>query len=177
MPSERIIEEICTNPENLVKQYTIFEFPKENSSTLETHLRSIFSGVSHQIAEFYHWGLDIKKNMITQKLQLVLEALTNSVAHSLEKSIHYGLFLGDKGVCHGFRDFGDYFKSSIIKQKFENKEEVAKKDGITKGFSGCHAGVEHYLYPYSDTIEVDTNKGILYCVQLKKSLDKNVSRE
>ena len=64
----------------------------------------------------------------------------------------------------GLIDEGGYFKSEKTKKTFENKIPLTERHG--RG-----VGINHYLYPHSDIIEVDTKEGVLYCVQFKSSLE------
>ena len=75
---------------------------------------------------------------------------------------HYGLFLGDKGLSQGFKDFGNYFKCEKTKEIWENKIPV--KSTKNSNFSGKGAGKKFMSIAF-DLIEVDTKKGILYCIQ------------
>jgi len=175
MPSQRILEEICSDL-TPIRQY--FYIPTALSKRkMEETCRGITCAVSNQIAEYYKWGVDIIENMETQKMVLIFDALLNSIFHGSKNvdPVSYGLFIGDKGVCHGFRDSGDYFKSEEIKRLFENKIPLTEFGIAEPGISGHSYGVRGYIYGYSDFIEVDTSKGVLYCVQLKKSLDRKNS--
>src|SRR3989339_105931 len=81
----------------------------------------------------------------------------------------YTLF--QKGICYGFQDSGDYFKSEHTKRIYENKIPIIKNQSIENGLQRFRVGVTNFLYPYSDLIEVDTKKGVLYCIQLKESIE------
>jgi hypothetical protein len=92
------------------------------------------------------------------------EGIKNAIAHGPKEKefFEYGLFLGDEGICQGFRDFGDYFKSEEIKKIWENK--ISRESTNKSSFSGKGIGNEA-MYELSDLIEVDIEKGILYCTQ------------
>ncbi|GAI37326.1 unnamed protein product, partial [marine sediment metagenome] len=137
-------------------------------------IRTTVSGLLYQIAEYYRWALDITKNMNTQKVGEVFgESLTNAISHGSGNRypVFYGLFMGDKGVCYGFQDRGDFFKRKDIKEKFENKEHPEEFNKGLEGLSGGKYGID-VIFNSSDIIEVDIGEGILYCVQFKKSLKK-----
>lgn len=177
MPSDRVLEEICGDREELVFHY--IEIPSGLSNKqIERTLRSILVGTIYQVAENFKWGLDVRGQMRTKKLLIVNEALKNAVVHGSrnQSSVQYGLFLGDLGVCYGFRDGGDYFRSEEVKRLFESKTPVTRFQRPTEEFlrlSGWGAGVNKHIYPYSDIIEVDTGEGVLYCVQYKRSLERS----
>lgn len=78
-------------------------------------------------------------------------------------------FFGSKGVCYGFNDGGNFFKKPEIKNQLENKISFEEFDKNPRG-DCCNVGFD-LIYRDSDFIEVDSNKGILYLVQLRyKSL-------
>lgn len=176
MPSEKIIKKIQGNFP-LIKQYTSFPL-KLNPRVAEETIRTFLTGIMHQVAEYYRWELDIGKNMDSQKLLVISEAINNGIIHGSKNKdfMDFGLFLGTKGVCYGFRDKGNYFKDEKIKEKWENKIALTEFGKGLEGFGnyGCKVGVNEIIYECSDIIEVDTEKGILYCVQFKKSLERKV---
>ncbi len=71
---------------------------------------------------------------------------------------------------HGvYNVIGEFFKDAQIKHQLENKVFFTKFDKNPR--SKCvNVGYNHYIFPYSDLIEVDSDKGILYCVQLKENI-------
>jgi hypothetical protein len=179
MPSQRILEEICGEVSPKV-QYTVFpadpDFPSDSSKERwEETLRHFTTGLIYQIADNFMWAVEPVKKMKTQKIGLAPEAIQNALAYSPinTEPIVYGLFMGPKGVCHGFKDGGDFFRSEAVKEMFENKVWIKEFDEAIKGVSGWRIGVNRHIYPFSDIIEVDTKEGILYCVQLKSSLQIN----
>lgn len=175
MPSDRVLEEICGDREELIFYHT--RIPSGLSQRqIEATLTLILVGAMNQIAENFGWGLGIQNRMNAQRVIVVWEALKNAIVYGSRNQapVYYGLFLGDKGVCHGFKDEGDYFKSEDVKRRFENKDTITEFQQVPEefsGFSGYRAGVNHHIYPYSDIIEVDTGEGVLYCVQYRRSLE------
>lgn len=171
-PSKRILETICAD-NKLITQYTVFP-PNSSEEALEDTIRTGVSGLIYQVAEYYRWSLDIRKNMNTQRFGEVFgEALTNAISHGSKNKylVFYGLFMGDKGVCHGFKDRGYFFRREDIKRKFESKEHPKEFNKGLEGFSGGKYGID-LIFDSSDIIEVDTKKGVLYCVQFKENLRK-----
>ncbi len=171
MPSKRILDEICEDGNPIVR-YTRFP-PNEDLDKLVTGFCSFANGILYGIAEHFKWGLDIKGEMNTQKVASVFEAWSNAFAHGSrnKNSVDFGLFLGEKGVCYGFRDYGDYFKSEEVKQIYETKTQIETFGDGLKELSGFNIGVS-WMYDDADIIEVDTNLGVLYLVQYKSSLAK-----
>ena len=92
--------------------------------------------------------------------------------HSPQGSILWtGWFFGSKGICYGFYDGGDFFKDPKIKYQIENKIEFEKFDNNSRGMGGNeNSGFNNHIYPYSNFIEVDSDNGILYCVQMKENI-------
>ena len=79
------------------------------------------------------------------------------------------MFFGSEGVCYGFQDGGEFFKNPDIKRQLENKIPFKKFNSDPRGDT-CNSGFNDYIFPYSDFIEVNSDKGILYCVQLKENI-------
>ena len=78
-----------------------------------------------------------------------------------------GLFIGNKGVCYGFSYGGDFFKNEDIKKRIENRTFFKEfKEGMP--LKGGH-GFKKF-YKYSELIEVDIEKGVFYCGQLKENI-------
>jgi hypothetical protein len=165
MPSKKILEAICWD-KNSHRQYTTFP-----SETPELGLSEYVGLVIDQIKSFYyHHDVKNSDNLNTQIIgTLVFDALTNAQIHGSKKGTPFthGLFIARKGICNGFKDEGDYFKSPEIKKQYENKLKIRKFDK-TKGHHGI--GVNLNIFPNSDLIEVDTKKGILYCAQYLDNL-------
>ena len=174
-PSKQFLEKICKDEGDLATLYFVIPIKKETSErSIEDTLAMVTLGMYNVTAEYYRWGLNIKENMHTQKFGgLAVHALENSIVHGSKEGdiVIDGLFLGTEGLCHGFRDCGDYFKSEEIKRMFENRVTISSS-GVETHISGCGIGVDG-IYEYADEIQVDTKKGILYCLQYKKNLARN----
>jgi len=165
MPSKNVLEKICSQGNPLV-HYDIYVNKEKDYSVFIT-------GLFSEICNFYRIGLNevTKSRLSFQKVIYVYsEAIKNWVDHAPKESdLVAGLFLGDFGVCYGFKDKGNYFKNKKIKYQYENKIEITEFDQNTLK-TCCQSGVNEYLYPNSDIIEVDSKKGVLYCVQFKKNI-------
>ena len=123
-----------------------------------------------QIAAYYH------KNAVSERIMHVAqlvhslfgEVIRNGMVHGSQKGVMIGLFLGEKGFCFGAQDFGDYFKNKEVKRKWENREPISssgvkKKVGLWTAEGGAGIGM---IYGVTDLIEVDSQRGILYCATL-----------
>lgn len=98
------------------------------------------------------------------------EAVKNSFAHGkldFDK-ILIGHYIGDLGVCFGFYDGGDYFKNENIKNQYENKIPV--KNFNKNPRISCRGNGTKRIFKFSDFIEVDSKKGILYIGKYKRSI-------
>ena len=177
-PSKRILEQICKDEERVSSFYIVL--PRIESSTkklrgaIEDALIMANYGLTCSIAEYYRWALDMNKNMDSHDLmQLIHEQLQNALAHGSKVGgvVTLGVFVGADGVCLGFKDQGDYFKSEETKRLFESKI-IPEQKGERSHLSGAHAGV-FLTYKSADFIEVDTDQGVLYCIKLKKNMAKN----
>jgi len=174
-PSEKILEMICKDKdEKPIPQFTYF--PTDLSDKAEDTLTcSFLAGITSQLEESYClYNPDNKytKEINREKLLLVNEALKNSLNHHFitTKPVILGLFIGELGACYGFKDPGNFFKSKEIKKIFESKIEIKENQLVSHKQESIGLGVNCYIYPSSDLIEVDTKKGVLYCVQLLKTL-------
>jgi hypothetical protein len=139
----------------------------------EKQIHLFISGLNAKVCEFYRINLNDKTRKqlgIQQVWSVSGEVLKNCFDHGpKDKDIQFGLFLGHKGVCYGFQDGGDYFKNNKIKYKYEHKIEITDFDKNTLR-DNCQSGVNEFIYHFADMIEVDSEKGILYCVQLKGNI-------
>ncbi len=172
-PSERVLEMICSDKETPLIQYEIYPFGSEKE--MQDLLVQYCSGVFEKIINFYREdGLGLneenKRRLNYQGISHVLvESFKNWIDHSPENSnLITGLFLGSVGVCYGFKDGGDFYQKPNIKNQLENKIGFTEFDSNPRG-STCKVGF-NLIYEDSDFIEVDSKKGILYIVQLKKNL-------
>lgn len=168
-PSKKILEVICGQRAPL----TVYEIYHRSKSKImqERQIQSFFSGLSARLCEFYKINLNDETRRqlgIQQVWEVSGEMLKNCFDHGpKDKDIWFGLFLGNKGVCYGFQDGGDYFKDNKIKYQYENKIKVTKFDENPLR-DNCQSGVNEFIYYFADIIEVDSEKGVLYGVQLKK---------
>lgn len=169
-PSGKILEAICGEKEVPVVIYEIY--PRYDKITNEKSSILFISGLVSKLCEFYRINLndETRSKLKSQKIWDVSgEMLENCFNHGPKnKDVGFGLFLGEKGTCYGFCDGGDYFKDSKIKEQYENKIEITKFD--TSEENCQQSGVNSHIYSFSDMIEVDSEKGILYCVQFKENI-------
>ena len=166
MPSSRILEQICWG-ENGSRQYTHFSPPYN-----ELMLCSFFEGLVIQIPHFYNHNFKVdfdneRGKINLNRLGVVWEVMSNAFAHGEANKfgLTYALIMGQKGMCHGFYDGGDFFKAQEIKEAFEKKHLLKERDQSPKVDISTHGLGHHFIYMHSDLIEVDSANGILYCVQ------------
>ena len=167
-PSQRMLEEIALKErvsredENHSINYAVL--PR---SMPEHALVSFIAGLHHQIANFYGVGLEHLR--ISGAVGLLASvALQNAQYHGRGDYIVHGLFMGSQGLCQGFRDEGNFFKRRDVKEKFEGRVLMEERDLEGPRAFGAEShgiGVKMGVYDESDTIEVDTEYGVLYCVQ------------
>jgi hypothetical protein len=179
--SDKLIEEIEYT--QLGEQYEITVFPNRL-------LFGALSAVEYAIAGYYNlkYGLlnkpeeyqDVDEQLGDTQM-IFHEALVNAIWHGAnnEHPVKTAIFLGEKGVCFGFYDGGDYFKREDIKEIWEAKKRSqidlnvthrGKSDGQICANSPMGGGGSYHLFRDSDIIEVDTNRGILYCVRYLSSI-------
>ena len=168
-PSQEILELICQE-EDLIYSYEICPRGK-NERFGEKVILNLLPRISASLMEYYGINLSEKEKLRCSQFRVfnvVCEALTNCYNHSSEdENIVVGLFLGEKGVCYSFNDGGEYFKSEVIKKQYEGKIPITEfNEATTQG----QAGVNDCIFPYSDFIEVETDTGTLFCVQLKENI-------
>jgi hypothetical protein len=170
-PSYKIMNLISSGKINNFREYNPLIFYEIYKDMKRGFGGQMASGLFSRIQEYYKIGLEPKRLSIQKVWNVFGEAAKNSVDHSLsgKEIFTIGYYFGDKGVCYGFNDGGDYFKNEKIKHQYENKIRITEFDQST--LEDCsQVGVNSHIYPYSDKIEVDSEKGILYCVQLKNSI-------
>ena len=170
-PSIKILERICQGKRRL-SYHKIY--PRGDDRFNEEMVNQFVLNLFPIISAFYSDKNFIRKEKLEQSNQKIYnvsgESIKNCYDHGPKnEKILFGLFLGDDGVCYGFKDGGDYFKNEKIKNKYENKIEITEFDQNTLE-SNFQVGVNEYIFPNSDIIEIDEKKGILYCVQLKENL-------
>jgi hypothetical protein len=175
-PPKKTLDTICEK-ESPTKIYT--SFPKDISQfEKEKTINMLMIGYVYQIAEYFRLNKsnkDITETMQTGAITSVInECLSNCYDHSSNRTdpVEFGLFLGDKGACYGFHDYGDYFKSKEIKEIYESKTPITTFNRNQKTSGNFGIGTNNFIYRYSDKIEVNDKLGILYVVQLKEKLSK-----
>jgi hypothetical protein len=168
-PSDKILKMICSENEIPLIQYEVFPF--SSYEDMQKNQGLYLEGIRGKILRFYEMFSEENKERVDlhKTLYLCNEAFKNWVNHSPENSsLESGLFLGSMGVCYGFHDGGDFFKKTEIKNQLENKINFKEFDKNPRGKTSRH-GFSN-IYKFSDFIEVDSEKGILYCVQLEKNI-------
>jgi len=169
-PSQNILEKICKDSRIPLIQYEIY--PRINNILDMENLAIVLSGLKNKLCEFYKIGYDKterKRIFLSKVFNVVGESLKNCYDHGKDKEITFGLFLGDKGVCYGFNNGSNYFKDEKIKHQYENKIKITEFDRKTLK-TNCQVGVNYFIYPNSDFIEVDAETGTLFCAQFKKNI-------
>ena len=165
-PSKKILESIDFNNES-IHQMTTFS-TKVPESTITTYMDSFMLLI---MAHYNKREIDLReKNKFTSDIQnVVMEGLLNAKIHGSKGLTPFShiVLIGDNGVCQGFHDEGNFYKRYDIKTKIENRIII---DEINQDYTlGTHVGLYAYIYPKTDLLEVDTDKGILYCSHLIKS--------
>jgi len=173
-PSREVLEMICESKKDLIFSHEIFTFSSLNN--MHELLSLYCSGLFEKIIHFYRdEGIALdeksKRRLNYQGVYNVIgESFKNWVDHAPENSnLLAGSFFGSKGICYGFQDGGDFFKTPKIKKQLENKVYFKEFDSNSRG-DNCRSGFNQHIFPCSDFIEVDSKKGVLYCVQLKKNI-------
>jgi len=173
-PSKKVLEMICNKGENPIISYEIFPFGSNRE--MEKILVLSEEGLFGKIIGFYRnegIGLneETKRRLDYQGVHNVVgEVFKNWADHSPENSnLISGFFFGSKGVCYGFQDKGGFLKNPEIKFQIENKINFKNFNKNPIG-STCNVGFNFHIFPCSDFIEVDSDKEILYCVQMKENI-------
>lgn len=161
-PSKKILEAICLDEKPMIHYSTV-------TPQMANDLNPFMSGLLAEIAGYYRFFPEYGGWNTQVAGQIANEIISNAYNHGPKgKPIEFSLFLGKKGICYGVRDEGKFFKRKRTKEKFEKKSPITKFDKNDVG--GHRGGINRFVFPYSDMIEVDTSKGILYCVLFKKRL-------
>jgi len=165
MPNDEILEEIGWNKQSSSK-HTVFStaMPK-----LKEYLPDYVDSALDEIAIFYKNQFNFP-DINTGKIgNVVWESLKNCWLHGPDHNspFSYGVFMGSKAICHGFKDLGDYFKRPEIKEQFEKKKKITEFETHPL----CYGkGINEFIFPCSDKIVVDEKQGILYCIQYLDNL-------
>jgi hypothetical protein len=156
--------------------YTVLRNP-ENVRDAHMMTIAITLGVCKQTESYFRnftgpKRIDLNRQEISQ---VVNESLKNAIAHGSKTGslIIYGTFFGRNGLCHGFKDEGDYFSDPETKRIYENRIMPENKGKRIEGFSGYHHGT-YCIYKSSDTIHVDTSQNTLFSVQSIERLIGNI---
>jgi len=170
MPSKKILDAICVEGENSVVHYEVYPY----GTTSEMYfLQEIYQiGIFEKIRSFYRISLRGNQDRLdVQGINCVSgELFKNWIDHAPENSnLISGLFLGSKGVGYGFYDGGDFFKYEKIKRRIESKISFKHFEHMDSDNTG-QSGFNNHIYPFSDVLEVDAQKGIIYAAQLKENI-------
>jgi hypothetical protein len=172
-PSRKVLEMICSKSNKPLIQYEIYPFGEDMGMFETSFLGEV--GLYEKIIHYYNdegmsLSMEGKSRLNYQGIHHVFgETTKNWLDHSPENlNLTVGLFFGDKGVCYGFNDGGDFFRNHEVKNQLENKIFFKEFDQNSRGDTS-HVGFS-LLYEDADFIEVDSKKGILYLVQLKKNI-------
>lgn len=175
-PSRRILEAIAFD-EDSFNGYMILPGGNEEKGLAEAAQAGGMMGLMQQAREYYN-RLDSNYRLPIELHEamngeggtfiLLCEAMANARIHGLKSQPGFyivGTWMGRKGICFGFNDGGEYFKRPEIKETFERKLPVPEFDNGPHLPGGSRRVGVGEIYDYSDIIEVDNKKGVLYCVQ------------
>lgn len=163
-PSKKILEMI--SPDGSYLSNYEFYLRKDIKNQIRNVYNSFFPSLCSKFSLFYKFDSEKNREFFQSPFVIVGEMFKNCIEHG-KGNVGFGLFLGDNGACYAFCDEGDYFKENKIKFQYENKIPLKNLKRKTK--RNRRRGVEN-IFSNSDLIEVDSRKGILYCVQLKESI-------
>jgi len=167
-PPREILEKICSDSNNCRYDWEDVTHKIKDDFSMQSlfHLRRASSTIE-KICNFYNVN---ERRLHPMWCNVIAEATQNCFDHNPKANqILVGLFLGDKGVCTGFYDGGKYFRNRKIKNQYEKKLPIKKFDRRTIETNN-QAGVTIIIFKYSDSIYVDSAKGILYCIKQKENL-------
>ncbi len=170
-PSEKVCKMISSSGEKIRRTYEAYPFGDPREMLEFTGLYVV--GLLEKLREFYLIGDGENRERlnVNEISHVVNELFKNWADHSPEGSnLYTGLFLGDLGVCYGFQDEGDFFKNPEIKNKLENKILIEDFNKNSREECNHNEGFNEYVFPYTELIEVDSEKGIFYGVQLRENI-------
>jgi len=169
-PSKKVLDMICSDGKKVLSMYEIYPFGVYDE--MMNLVRLYVPGILEKVWTFYELNLEKDRNRLNIQgvFGFLTEIFYNWATHSADGTDFFsGLFLGDLGVCHGFKD-ENFFKKPEIKNQLENKISFKEfNKNPRNGKTSRHRGYNN-IFPESDFIEVDSEKGVLYCVQLRKNL-------
>jgi hypothetical protein len=173
-PSRKVLEIIASGEKEEFMFYNPLIFYHTYTGLDKDFEPTLSAGVFESIREYYHinYGEENRKRLAVQLVWNVFgEAVKNCADHSPNGKNFFsvGFYFGAGGICYGFNDGGDYFKNENIKHQYEHKILIKDFDKNTLE-NNFQVGVNQHIYSYSDFIEVDSKKGILYCIQKKESI-------
>jgi len=182
--------ELFKLPEHLVQEISKDEEPSpiyriiplyKSHKASEFVRTSLLSGVFAEIREYYHLDnhinrkLRVKTEVDVQSISdIVDEGIRNAIAHGCRDKgpnglVTYGIFYGSEGICHGFRDEGNYFSMPETKRIFENRIPITEFGEEVEAMSGFCIGVD-LMYKASDKIFVDIQQNTLFCLQYRNRI-------
>jgi hypothetical protein len=168
-PSKSMLDAICENDSVPIISCEVHLFGSTFDMFVEKvfYQNSVFKKLNYFYADDLNGNCSLDKDGI---LNVCQELFKNWEDHGTEDSnLITGLFIGTKGVCYGFYDGGSFFKNYKIKERIESRHKFTEFDLNPRGGT-LHKGFNECIYPFSDMLEVDAEKGIMYAVQLKERL-------
>ena len=172
MPSPKMLEFICVDGETPITTYDVYAF--DSYKTMLGFQLAHTKSITAKLGVFYRedMGRDERRLDLHGMSVVYSELFKNWMDHGVDNSnLVTGLFVGSVGVCYGFCDGGDFFKNPEIKLQIETKLSFKKfNDAPREAGANRHHGFNLHIYPYSDLLEVDTEKGVIYAAQLKENI-------
>ncbi|MGV8086195.1 MAG: hypothetical protein ACP5N1_01060 [Candidatus Woesearchaeota archaeon] len=169
-PSQKLLDAICKEGEIPLIHYGVFPYGPVDYMY---EFQMLYGpGLFEEINSFYCHELNgDKKRLDIQGIHNVSgELFKNWIDHAPEgHNLVTGTYLGRKGVCYGFYDGGEFFKNPKLKQQIENKS-FFKEFHFPSSENTCQSGFNNHIFPCSDLLEVDVDKGIIYAVQLAENI-------
>ncbi len=166
--SKKMLEFICVDGEDPLTHYQVYPFSTHFNLDILSQIN--FNSIEHATLEVYSHdlGRDVERLDAQGLANVYHEAFQNWSDHApINSTLTVGIFFGSKGICCGFYDGGDFFRNPKLKHQIENRVPFEKFDERTRG-DNCQSGFNEHIYPCSDMLEVDVDKGILYAAMLKE---------
>lgn len=171
MPPKNILEMMKKDLNVICPSWKLFQ--RTSKLEFERYIDKHVMELIGSIIGFYK--LDIEKVATSSFntpifIGVFVDGMRNALEHGPQDFplINYGLFFGDKAICHGFQDFGDYFKSPETKRQWESMEHI----NTSKAEGPRNVGTSVILRSQGvvDYFEVDNNQGALFCMQNLETL-------
>jgi len=107
-----------------------------------------------------HYGLESAKKVFSP----VWEAIQNAGIHGCSNGEMFYLYqyLCPKGVASGVHDPSPFFRSREIKEQFESRIPLREEQFDREYPLGARFGVNGFIYKFTDLIEVDDERGVLW---------------